>query len=71
MNKAVKFISKLALFFVILFIVFAILMGLWAELFNPTNIGRPPSYIAIISLLVGWFVVYKKKIIDKYFEPKN
>lgn len=71
MKKTVKFISKLALFFVVLFIVFAILMGVWAEMFNPSNITRPPSFISIISIFVAWFFVYKKKIIDKYFEPKN
>lgn len=71
MNKFVKFIIKFLLFWILLFVIYAILMGVWAGIFSPENITRPPAILTILSLFISWFVVFKKKIIDRFLEKKS
>ena len=71
MNKFVKFIIKFLLFWILLFVIYAILLGVWVGSFSPENITRPPAILTILSLFISWFVVFKKKIIDRFLEKKS
>ena len=71
MNKFVKFIIKFLLFWILLFVIYAILMGVWVGIFSPENITKPPAILTILSLFISWFVVFKKKIIDRFLEKKS
>ena len=71
MNKIVKFIIKFILFWIVLFVIYAILMGVWVGIYSPENIIRPPGILTILSLFISWFIVFKKKIIDRFLDKKS
>ncbi len=72
--KIVKHITKLILFLIGVFPIYLILLVGWVGIFGIPDgdierfMNRPPGTLVWISLFLSWLVIYRIKIIDRFFK---